>query len=215
MSTTSIISRFRFRSFFGLFVVAFVGMTEFCLTLQKTEHAFRLDESDKHRSGLRKSISRINPSMKPSFRLLLQLLVASFCGSGAFVSPAVGTFDRGADIHASAFFRDNDDILPVGTDADCVSAPDSADLLRALENRKWELKGGIGKRYICRTQQGFLNVHKEPVDPFNTSNIVAVLNEGQIVTSTGPRSGFWIPHDGGGWSISEHGGFTWLEELQE
>lgn len=41
------------------------------------------------------------------------------------------------------------------------------------------------------------------------------LRDGQIVTSTGPKRGSWIMHDAGGWSISVHGGFIWLEALEE
>jgi hypothetical protein len=55
----------------------------------------------------------------------------------------------------------------------------------------------------------------QPSDPSDTSNIISQLNEGQIVTSTRPPRGNWIRHDAGGWSISKHGGFTWLEPIDE
>ena len=88
-------------------------------------------------------------------------------------------------------------------------------LLQSLEARQKALSLGIGKRYVTRTQKGFLNVHYEPTDPFDTANIVGQLEEGQIVTSTGPARGLWIPHDGGGWSVSKYSGFTWLEPIEE
>jgi hypothetical protein len=88
-------------------------------------------------------------------------------------------------------------------------------LMESLQKRQVALKQGIGKRYVTRTQLGFLNVHYEPTNPHDTDNVVGRLEEGQIVTSTGPKRGFWIPHDGGGWSISKYGGFTWLEPIDE
>lgn len=95
----------------------------------------------------------------------------------------------------------------------------TTDLYRQLESRQRDLKEGIGKRYICRTQKGFLNVHQEPSHPYDLSNIVGQLWEGQIVTSLAPSSshqdGSWIRHDHGGWSIRVFGGFVWLEPLNE
>jgi hypothetical protein len=89
------------------------------------------------------------------------------------------------------------------------------ELNQALQNRIASLKEGIGRRYICRTQKGFLNVHAEPADPYETTNIVNQLVEGQVVTSTAASKGPWIRHDAGGWSISVFGGHTWLEPLEE
>jgi hypothetical protein len=88
-------------------------------------------------------------------------------------------------------------------------------LNQALQDRIASLREGIGKRYICRTQKGFLNVHADPADPYETANIVNQLVEGQVVTSTAPSKGPWIRHDAGGWSISIFGGRTWLEPLEE
>lgn len=101
---------------------------------------------------------------------------------------------------------------PTTSDAD-----DDANVHSALTNRIAALNNVIGKRYVCRTQLGFLNLHEEPGDPCDTSNIVNQLREGQIVTSTGSMApgSTWIPHDAGGWSISSHGGFVWLEEWNE
>lgn len=62
---------------------------------------------------------------------------------------------------------------------------------------------------------GFLNVHQEPGDPFDTSNIVTQLKDGDTVVSTGPNRGPWVRHDGGGWSIAIFGGFKCLEPLVE
>lgn len=104
--------------------------------------------------------------------------------------------------------------LDSGVYTDDTAAKESG-FFRDLENRKLALKNGIGRRYVTRTQQGFLNIHYEPTDPFRTDNVVGQLQEGQIVTSTGPTRGFWIPHDGGGWSVCKHGGFTWLEPIKE
>ena len=94
---------------------------------------------------------------------------------------------------------------------------DSKSLFESLRERKEALDNGIGKRYVCRTQKGFLNVHKEPGDPFNTSNIVRQIKDGDIVTSQGPPRGVgaWIPHDQGGWSVTMYNGFKFLEPLDE
>ena len=96
-----------------------------------------------------------------------------------------------------------------------ASLSTSSSLQQALRQRMAALQQGIGKRYVCRTQMGFLNIHETPEDPYKTDNVVGRLVDGDIVVSTGPRQGDWIRHDGGGWSIAVHGGFVWLEELQE
>lgn len=107
------------------------------------------------------------------------------------------------------------DVVSPSDDLDCVASPDSSSLYRELQDRLDNLEKGIGKRYRCRTQQGFLNIHKEPTDPFDTSNVIGKLTEGQVVASTGPNRGDWVLHDGGGWSISRFQGFTWLEYIQD
>lgn len=91
---------------------------------------------------------------------------------------------------------------------------DDINIFKSLEKRKKELTEGIGKRYVTRTQRGFLNVHSEPTDPFDTSNIVGQLVDGDIVVST-TKNGPWIQHSGGGWSISIYEGFTWLQPIEE
>ncbi len=96
-----------------------------------------------------------------------------------------------------------------------TTTTEDASLLRSLKYRQEALNHGIGKRYVTRTQKGFLNVHYEPTDPYDTSNIVNRLEEGQIVTSTGPPRGPWVLHDAGGWSIAKFVGFTWLEPIEE
>ena len=98
---------------------------------------------------------------------------------------------------------------------DISDSTNTSSLHQALATRVAALEKGIGKRYVCRTQLGFLNVHDEPGDPYNTENIVGRLVDGQIVASTAPPQGAWIRHDGGGWSVSVYGGFVWLEELTE
>lgn len=103
-----------------------------------------------------------------------------------------------------------------GADSDLSNDLPSDDQISSLLNRKIkELNLGIGKRYITRTQRGFLNVHYEPSDPYMVENVVNQLSDGQIVTATGPKRGIWIPHDGGGWSVSKYEGFTWLEPIDE
>jgi len=88
-------------------------------------------------------------------------------------------------------------------------------LFESLRSRRQELAEGIGRKYIARTQRGFLNVHDTyQSGPFATDNIVGQLGEGQIVTSIS-KFGDWIEHDAGGWSISRFEGFTWLEPLDE
>jgi hypothetical protein len=113
------------------------------------------------------------------------------------------------------FLVDDDQELLFGnSELDAVTISDTS-VFQALNHRQKSLKLGIGKRYVTRTQKGFLNVHYEPSDPYDTENIVNQLSEGQIVTATGPQRGPWIPHDAGGWSISKFGGFTWLEPIDE
>jgi len=92
---------------------------------------------------------------------------------------------------------------------------ESKSIYNALKKRKDDLKDMIGRRYIVRTQQGFLNVHSDPdKGPYATDNIVSILKHGQIITSTGKGKEGWIQHSEG-WSISEHGGFTWLRLIDE
>jgi hypothetical protein len=146
------------------------------------------------------------------FLLLLPTLVSSFliqtgrtrCCSVRIFSPPLRLVD------------DDQEVI-FGSSGVLDTADTSADssLMKSLQNRQKTLKQGTGKRYVTRTQKGFLNVHYEPTDPHDTNNVVGNLEEGQIVTSTGPTRGSWVPHDGGGWSISKYGGFTWLEPIDE
>ncbi len=87
------------------------------------------------------------------------------------------------------------------------------DLWTELNKRKDQLELGIGKRYVVRTTNGFLNVHSDPSDPFALDNIVDQLLDGDIVTSVGPNKGHWVRHDRGGWSISVYSGFVWLQPI--
>lgn len=112
--------------------------------------------------------------------------------------------------------QEQDYLFGSGADSDLSNDLPSDDQISSLLNRKIkELNLGIGKRYITRTQRGFLNVHYEPSDPYMVENVVNQLSDGQIVTATGPKRGIWIPHDGGGWSVSKYEGFTWLEPIDE
>jgi hypothetical protein len=57
-----------------------------------------------------------------------------------------------------------EEMLGSGSDFYGVDTNDvlsDSDFFKALEGRKEELRDGIGKRYITRTQRGFLNVHEE------------------------------------------------------
>ena len=54
-------------------------------------------------------------------------------------------------------------------------------LARSLRQRHEEL-AKRPRQYVVRTQRGFLNVHREPGDPFRGDNVVARLYEGDVVT---------------------------------
>jgi hypothetical protein len=157
-------------------------------------------------------------------------VVLSFNSASAFIYQSVslssllfkksrGALRRDPSIlHSNKFeLNTNDEWVEVVTaDSDCTAVPDSHQLHTALADRVAALQNGIGKRYVCRTQRGFLNVHREPGDPYDTSNIVNQLVDGQIVTSTSPKQkDGWIQHDAGGWSVTVYGGFVWLEPLSE
>lgn len=112
--------------------------------------------------------------------------------------------------------EDGDFLFGNGDDfIDARNVPSDDQISSSLNRKVKELELGIGKRYIIRTQRGFLNVHYEPVDPYMSENVVNQLSDGQIVTATGPKRGIWVPHDGGGWSVCKYGGFTWLEPIDE
>jgi hypothetical protein len=152
-------------------------------------------------------------------RQLLLMLVASLLA----LSKAFVPFQRTRSVRRETLVATHlwdDELQPpspgeLSSDLDCLQAPESNDLHRLLKDRQKALQQGIGKRYVCRTQRGFLNVHLEPGDPFDTSNIVTQLKDGDIVVSTGPNRGPWVRHDGGGWSVAIFGGFKWLELLVE
>lgn len=92
---------------------------------------------------------------------------------------------------------------------------ENIDVHKQLKDRRMAIHDGVGKRYIVRTGQFCLNVHLEPCSALATDNIVNQLTDGQIVRSTGPTRGIWIPHDGGGWSVSDYQGHTLLEPIDE
>jgi hypothetical protein len=57
-----------------------------------------------------------------------------------------------------------EEFLGSGSDFDGVDTNDvlsDSDFFFKLEGRKEELRDGIGKLYITRTQRGFLNVHEK------------------------------------------------------
>lgn len=111
----------------------------------------------------------------------------------------------------------NDDMINVSDDLDYVSISDdsSSTIYSNLHDRLEQIHNGIGKRYKCYTQYGFLNVHKEPTDPFDTDNLVGVIYDGQIVTSIQLNNNNWILHDAGGWSITKYNDFIWLQAIEE
>ncbi|CAB9510529.1 expressed unknown protein [Seminavis robusta] len=150
--------------------------------------------------------------IKVPFLAVFVCMVLSLQGCSAFLS--AGPIAQSSKAFESRLFL-IEDLSILGEECTAVSDGDAGGLLESLRKRKDELDIGIGKRYVCRTQKGFLNVHKEPGEPFNPYNVVHQLKEGDIVTSTGPPRGGWIRHDNGGWSISKYNGFTWLEELKE
>lgn len=111
---------------------------------------------------------------------------------------------------------DTNDITKYTFDLPMAGFWEDTDMHGKLKDRRMKIHDGVGKRYMVRTgSKKSLNVHLEPSSAFATDNIVNQLTDGQIVRSTGPTRGIWIPHDGGGWSVSDHQGFTWLEPIDE
>mmetsp|Transcript_33028 Transcript_33028/g.79859 ORF Transcript_33028/g.79859 Transcript_33028/m.79859 type:complete len:167 (+) Transcript_33028:174-674(+) len=110
---------------------------------------------------------------------------------------------------------DTNDLTKYTFDLPMAGFWEDTDIHEQMKDRRMRIHDGVGKRYIVRTPQGCLNVHLEPSSTTATDNIVNQLTDGQIVRSTGPTRGIWIPHDGGGWSVSDHQGFTWLEPIDE
>ena len=150
----------------------------------------------------------------PRYLLLLVCL-----GITASTSSAFRTQTKKSTLRHSRLYL-SEDLPLLGDFEDTISLSDVEDskaLLQAAAKRQKDLQNGIGKRYVCRTQKGFLNVHKEPGDPFNQVNIVNQLHDGDIVVSKGPPRGVggWIPHDHGGWSVMMYRGFTFLELIEE
>jgi hypothetical protein len=166
----------------------------------------------------------------PSTMVSSLILVLTFSTASAFVYQSVspppsllfqtsrGALRRDSSLLQSNKFElgDTEDIFMADSDYGTAVPDNSHQLHTALAERVAALQDGIGKRYVCRTQRGFLNVHREPGDPYDTSNIVNQLVDGQIVTSTSPKQKHgWIQHDAGGWSVTVYGGFVWLEPLSE
>lgn len=119
---------------------------------------------------------------------------------------------------ASVFYDDKDD---TGMNNDGIQGAEfsvednvsNSYISKALKKRQKDLQIGIGKRYMVRTQRGFLNVHSDTRSVYEMDNVVGRLEEGQIVTSIGPDEGEWVKHNEGGWSIRFYEGFTWLVEI--
>jgi hypothetical protein len=73
-------------------------------------------------------------------------------------------------------------------------------------------------RYVVHTQRGFLNVHSNNADPFDAANVVAQLQDGDVVvmdqaTPLGPPPFYWarVVEPVAGWCVSYTGNFEWLE----
>ena len=137
---------------------------------------------------------------------LLALFVVSLVGPSASFSVNHKRFPRPE-------FEDYQRWISSGQTETSNDSVDS--LYKALAARKDELRRGIGKRFVVRTQKGFLNVHRTfEGGPYRTDNIVRYLKDGDVVTSI-DRIQDWIKHDAGGWSIAKFGGFVWLEPIEE
>jgi len=73
------------------------------------------------------------------------------------------------------------------------------------------------RRYIVHTQRGFLNVHSSNEDPFDTTNIIGQLQDGDRVLvdedNIGPAPFFWarLLEPLQGYAVSSTGNFEWLE----
>ena len=86
---------------------------------------------------------------------------------------------------------------------------ESTELLDALRKRAAEVKEGAGRFFRVNSLVGFLNVHKEPGDPWRTDNVVQQLHHSTVVESI-REEGVWVLHDGGGWSIRVYDGHEFL-----
>ncbi len=76
-------------------------------------------------------------------------------------------------------------------------------------------------RYIVHTQRGFLNIHSSNDDPFDSTNILAQLQDSDVVileegTTLGLLPFCWarVAHPVPGWCVSFTGNFEWLEPEQ-
>lgn len=142
--------------------------------------------------------------------VLIALFVASFVGPSASFTIHHNKFTRQSQL---AVFEDYQRWIGGGrteTSNDPVEP-----LHKMLAKRKDELKRGIGKRFVVRTQKGFLNVHRTfEGGPYRTDNVVRQLADGDVVTSI-DRIQDWIRHDAGGWSIAKFEGFVWLVPIDE
>ena len=86
-------------------------------------------------------------------------------------------------------------------------------MIDALRKRKAEISEGAGRFYRVESLVGFLNVHKQPGDPWLTDNVVCQLQHGSVVESI-REEGVWVLHDAGGWSIRVHDGHTFLVRVE-
>uniref|UniRef100_A0A7S1G0U4 Uncharacterized protein n=1 Tax=Corethron hystrix TaxID=216773 RepID=A0A7S1G0U4_9STRA len=103
---------------------------------------------------------------------------------------------------------------------------DNEKIKQAFETRLKELRA-VGRQYRCVNPHFdddgdgttllnvYLNVPRDDFEAQDESNIVNRLEDGEIVTTTGPDEGCWIEHDAGGWSSSIIDGKVRLEPLEE
>lgn len=101
---------------------------------------------------------------------------------------------------------------------------DRAEQIRAFLSfgqLRQSLRASLNHRYTVRTQRGFLNVHSDDSDPFETTNIVGQLRDGdRVVTdpnmAMGPAPFFWmrVLEPVQGYCVSCTGSFEWLQPEQ-
>lgn len=143
---------------------------------------------------------------------LIVLFVASFAGPSASFTIHHNKFSRQSQL---AVFEDYQRWIGGGRTETETSNDSVESLHKLLAERQDELRRGIGKRFVVRTQKGFLNVHRSfEGGPYRTDNIVRRLEDGDVVTSI-DRIQDWIKHDAGGWSIAKFEGFVWLQPIDE
>lgn len=88
--------------------------------------------------------------------------VSAFQTHGVLRQGQVGPNCR-LSVHTGKFtLQDHEFLGGGGSDFETVgTAPSDDEIFKSLSGRQKALRHGIGKRYVARTQRGFLNVHYE------------------------------------------------------